>query len=272
MALQLHEFFVGNASYNSLIQQVAYCKMQGFDTVSRATSMGPKMFMDGRVKFGVGLSDVQFQGRTSSCGQCINVTQIENFFEFNEALTIWNESQPIQTPFTVFVMDQCTDEVCKSGYLDFDIYSPTQPVMHGNPFGLEWEFVDCPVENDPMEVLVCFGPNTCNKQDDEGRHVEEVFREAIAHGYWFMYVRNFRVPIVRIVVHIDGGVYPMVDDSGWKWMHWDHREDMTKPWTIEFVGVNGVSKSFNISWTKYLRDMTTPGYRGGYIVQTDVQV
>lgn len=264
-------FFSGNASYNSLIEQVAFCKMQGFDTVSRQTSMAPKMFLDGRVKFGVGLSDVQFQGKTASCGQCINVTRIENFFEYNDALTVWNESDPIETPFTVFVMDQCTDEVCKSGYLDFDVYSPTQPVMHGNPYGLEWQFVDCPVKEDLIELLFCFGSDSCNQQNVENRSLKEVFHDAMTSGYWFMYPRNFRVPIVNIILHLGDQSYPLVDDSGWKWMHWEDRLHLLEPWRLELQGVNGNSKTVSIDWTSYLNQSTSPGYRGGFLLETNVQ-
>ena len=144
-----------NGSYNSFMNQVGYCKLQGYDTVSRNTTGAPPMFMDGRVKFGVGLSDVEFQGRTSSCGRCLNITKIERFFAFNEDLTQWDYTMKMETPFTAFVMDQCKDAVCVSKYLDFDIYNPRQPVAYGNPWNIEWEFIPCPVEDDGMELLMC---------------------------------------------------------------------------------------------------------------------
>lgn len=272
--LPVHEYFLGNASYNSLIEQVAFCKLQGFDTVSRSTSMGPRMFVDGRIQFGVGLSDVQFEGRTSQCGRCINVTRIDNFFPFNHELTLWNESASIRTPFTVFVMDQCTDEVCKSGYLDFDIYSPTQPVMYGNPYDLQWEYVDCPVEEDVMDILFCLGPNSCNVQDREGRLVEEMMRDAVAYGYWFMYPRNTRVPITDITVHIGNHTYDLTDDSGWRWTNWEGREDLGKTaWTFTARTMDGISRVFTVDWTEErMQQRTTLGYRGGVVMETDTQV
>ena len=64
-----------NATYNSFRQQIGYCKMQSFGTVSRSTSGSVPMFMDGRIRFGVGLSDFNMRASDAElCGMCLRVT------------------------------------------------------------------------------------------------------------------------------------------------------------------------------------------------------
>lgn len=266
-----------NGSYNSFLRQVGYCKLQGYDTISKSTSVGPSIFMDGRVMFGVGMSDVQFQGRTSSCGRCMNVTRIENFFKFNDDLTGWNYSEPIQTPFTAFVMDQCKDAICTSKFLDFDIYNLGQPVAHGNPWNIEWEYIPCPVDNDPMELLLCLGPDSCNVQDKERRTVEKLLEDGRQYSYWYCHVRNQRVPVTE--VHVSFGdnnstvKYPLKDDVGWRWTDFDNRDELLNDkWTFTFRSGEGVERDFTLDWEKYKSSPTTYGYRGGIIIRMDIQV
>lgn len=260
-----------HGSYNSFRNQVGYCKLQGYDTVSRSTSGAPPMFMDGRIAFGVGLSDVQFQGRTSSCGRCLNITHIENFFRFNDELTEWDYLTNITTPFTAFVMDQCKDAVCTSKYLDFDIYNIGQPVAHGNPWGLEWEFIPCPVNNDTMELLVCLGPSTCNVDDAETTSVASLRQQAVDASYWYCHVRNQRMPIVDVWVSFEeGGTnHRLQDDVGWRW---SSKTPNTSTWTFTFQSEEGAVARFVLDWDTVVRTTTTPGYRGGIVIPMDIQV
>lgn len=266
-----------NGSYNSFVQQVGYCKMQGYDTLSRSTSMGPPMFLDGRIKFGVGLSDTQFQGSTSSCGRCINITHIANFFSFNNELTSWDYREQIETPFTVFVMDQCKDAICTSKFLDFDIYNLHQPVAYGNPYSLEWEFVPCPVENDTMEILFCLGTASCNVHDDEHQTHDSLLTNAMESGYWYAHIRNARVPITNVSVSFGDrypqNVFELDDNNGWLWSHYDYREKLGEDlWTIHMLTEDGRQVVASVDWRHESTRPSTPGYRGGIVVKTNIQV
>ena len=77
-------------TYNMMTNQTGFCKMTGFNTISRSTSLGPPLFTSGRVQFGVGLSQYQFgstiipsiNDKTEGsivCGMCINITHISTF-------------------------------------------------------------------------------------------------------------------------------------------------------------------------------------------------
>lgn len=265
-----------DGSYNSFLQQVGFCKMQTYDTLSRTTSIGPTMFMDGRVKFGVGLSDVQFQGSASSCGKCINISHIDNFFTFNDELTNWNYDSPIETPFTVFVMDQCKDPICTSKFLDFDIYNLYQPVANGNPRSIEWEFIPCPVNEDKIEILACLGPNSCNVHDLEERSYIKMINEAVDSGYWYCHIRNHRLPIVNVSVTFgstENETYMQLEDNnGWLWNHYDDRKKLKDTWNFFLTTADGVTKQFTWKWKEKMNMTTTYGYRGGIIIQTDIQV
>jgi hypothetical protein len=264
-----------NGSYNSFLEQVGYCKLQGYDTISRSTSSSPLMFIDGRVRFGVGLSDVQFRGSTSSCGRCLNVTRIQNFFEFNQQLTKWDYDRPVVTPFTAFVMDQCTDPICTTKYLDFDIYNIGQPVAYGNPYNIEWEYIPCPVENDTMELLLCLGPESCNKQDLEDRPITQLKKDAIDSGYWYSHVRSSRMPITKVDVtygSLDSDKsYELEDNIGWKWVGKDADLGNDK-WVFTIHSEENVTRHFILDWSKYNNTRSTRGYRGGVIISTDIQV
>lgn len=50
------------------------------------------------------------------CGACLEIYQIDNFYEWNLELTEWNYSMRKHIPFIVLVFDQCTDPICR---LDF---------------------------------------------------------------------------------------------------------------------------------------------------------
>lgn len=263
-----------DGSYNSFVQQVGFCKLQSFDTISRSTSVAPPMFLDGRIKFGVGLSDVQFEGSTSSCGRCINITHIENFFQFDDELTSYNYSRPMTTPFTVFVMDQCMDPICTSKFLDFDIYTPDQPVAFGNPTSLEWEFIPCPVDNDTIELLFCLGPNSCNVYDSERRPIDVLLNDATKSGYWYCHVRNQRVPIINIDVSFGNSSKKttLKDRNGWLWNDYDARNDLKEPWHLHLSSSEGLTKTITIDWSTMSDESTRLGYRGGILFQSNIQV
>jgi hypothetical protein len=48
---------IQESSYNSFVGQIGFCRLQSFDTYSRSSSESVPMFLDGRISFGVGLSN-----------------------------------------------------------------------------------------------------------------------------------------------------------------------------------------------------------------------
>jgi hypothetical protein len=127
----------------------------------------------------------------------MQVTKVSNMPAIADDLITWDYDRNMTVPFLAMVFDQCTDEICdqsgtcrqalhrtqcadschllsmsiqnlpllRAGYLDFDVYSETQPVRKGNPRVMEWRAVDCPVgETHKLEYLVCT-PGTCNADD-----------------------------------------------------------------------------------------------------------
>ena len=194
-------------TYNSLVEQTAYCKLQGFDTNSRISSKSPKMFQDGRIKFGVGLSHKQFGSLQEkswmdsvegslTCGMCIEVLDIENMPEFNDELTNWNYLQEIKTPFIAMVFDQCKDDICESGFLDFDIYNSKQPVSFGNIADIKWRAIECPVQEDKLEYLIC-SQNTCNSSNQKKNNFINVF----SRNWFSLIIRNNRIPILEVYLY-----------------------------------------------------------------------
>jgi len=174
------------------------------------------MFLDGRVLMGVGLSNENMKTSDAFlCGACLRVTRVENFYEWNTELTVWGK--PVSdTPFLVMVMDQCTDPVCTRDYLDFDIYSDQQPVMHGNPYHVEWTLVPCPVtENEPLEYLLCTA-TTCHAEDPPNRTVGDVLSRD-AEDYWSLTIRNTRWPLHQVRVEYQGRLVPLRLENAWVW-------------------------------------------------------
>jgi len=207
-----------NATYNSLIRQVGFCRMQSFDTVSRSTSESVPMFLDGRILMGVGLSNENMKSSDAFlCGACLRVTHVENFYEWNSELTQWGGMIPgSPPPFLVMVMDQCTDPVCTRDFLDFDIYHEHQPVMNGNPYHVEWTLVPCPVkEEEPMEYILCTA-TTCHA-DDEAQNltVGDVISTPVE--YWSLTIRNTRMPLTQVLVEYQGTFIPLRLENAWVW-------------------------------------------------------
>jgi hypothetical protein len=188
-----------NGSYNSFIKQIGYCKQQSYNTTSRSTSGSVSMFLDGRVKFGVGLSRKNMDSYDFfSCGMCINITHIDNFYIFNHELTGWNSPKTDNGSFIVMVFDECKDPVCDWGYLDFDIYNEKQPVMYHNPFNIQWEIIDCPVyQNETIEYILSF-------------------QDMIVY-YWTIVFRNMRIPIKKVWVKYKDNDYILRLQNSWTW-------------------------------------------------------
>lgn len=259
------------ATYNSLVGQVGYCKQQSFDTVSRSTSNGPSLFTSGRVFMGVGLSHVQFQRSIISCGQCIRVLHVDKFYQLDNELTSWNYNHMVKGGFTTMVFDECTDPICTDGFLDFDLYNPEQPVAQGNPNHLMWMWVDCPVdvEKDKIEFLFCLGYDSCKANDEEGRDVKSLWEDAVRVNDFMAYPRNFRQPIVSMSVQGD----PLEDIQSWRWNSVTNGSSLlqNKTWMVEWQSMDGSRQNWTIMWDELFSQNTTSGYRGGVIVQTNLQ-
>lgn len=268
MTVVMGQLFTNNGSYNSLTNQVGFCKQQSFDTKSRSTSTSPTIFQSGKVLFGVGLSHTQFQRSIVSCGKCIYVLSIDRFYHFNNELTEWGYNQPNNGGFTVMVFDECTDPICSSGFLDFDIYNEKQPVAYGNPTNIVWQFVPCPVdENDKIGFLICLGYNSCQLQNKEEWTMDVLFQKAIQENWFTLYPRNFRIGITSVAVQGE----PLEDNQSWVWKS-PHQALLEQPeWLIEWTNENGTNQSWVLDWTQYFNHHSTKGYRGGFVIYTDQQ-
>ena len=197
------------ATYNSFREQIGYCRMQSFDTVSRSTSSSPKMFLDNLVDIGVGLSSITMKSypHLNLCGACLNITFLSDshFPLFNEELTEWTwpetdnstETKRKRWEMVGMVFDECTDPICTDGFLDFDIYSSLQPVEHGNPVHISWQFMECPVRKgiDFIEYLICFA-STCH-QIDRG-NTNRIQLPLPSTYFWSLTLRNMRIPFQKV--------------------------------------------------------------------------
>lgn len=260
---------IGNGSYNSFRYQTGYCKLQSFHSESRQTTGSVPMFLDGRIAIGVGLNNHQFQDDAGSCGRCLRVDSVQNMPLLDTTLTTYDLSQPIQTPFYAMVMDQCKDAVCTEGYLDFDIYSPLQPVEHGNPYGITWEFVPCPVsESETVGVLVCLN-HTCQAQTPE--HLYPTWEDAwkTADPYYIaFYFRNTRFPIQKIRLHSSQANNDEIitNENGWIW----RPRNIPSPEDVFALDIYTSSPEESHHGTWRLKDWfskpTEPGYHGGLLV------
>jgi len=262
----LHSFlFIANATFNSFRNQVGYCKLQGFNTISRSTSKSIPMFLDSRIAFGVGLSDVEFQSNVSYCGSCIQIHEIYNFAIFSNDLTSWKNSDILQnkTSFIVMVMDQCTDPICQQqGFLDFDIYSETQPVQDGNPANVLWNFVPCPIlPNEMIEFLVCLSA-TCKKNDKQiWNSAEEILQNSSPY-FLSIYIRNQRLPIWKVSIinyHVE-----MENNNGW--VVSSVMIDFYHPITIQLNDDIQITETISLLDYSPIED-----YHGGFIIPTHLQ-
>lgn len=292
LAQDLPSLFTGSpvasefSSYNSLTRQTAACKLQGFDTVSRNTSGAPPMMMNGNVKFLVGLSTITFghdkegaERRPSwsdavegqfTCGLCLEVLRVDNMPRIEDELTSWDWSQDMATPFVVAVADSCSDPICQTSpaYLDFDVYSDTQPVDHGNPRNTVVKPVPCPVGDTPLEILFCTS-DSCNAQNPEGG-VGSFLRDRMAKS-WILTAmfRNQRLPLIDVRLENLGETASLQYVAGLGYLIPMSRQGIVAvpfPWTFEVTAFDGAKATFLIQ-EKDLDRPATPGYRGGIVVR-----
>lgn len=195
------------ATFNPFIKQTGFCKLQGFNTISRLTSNSIPSFINGDIVCGVGISSTIFDTNKNNnysaplCNACLNVT-IQNPFLIDNNLNQTNHKSNIfKSNFIAIVMDRCEDEICLNNVnmLDFDIY--TSNITTGNPKNIEWKFIECPVGNTSLELLVC-NPNTCNKQNLEVYNESTLFVNTFidSNDYNFVTIlpRNVKYPIDNI--------------------------------------------------------------------------
>jgi len=256
------------SSYNSFIGQVGFCKLQSFNTISRSTSDSIPMFLDGRISFGVGLSDFNMQQSNSFlCGACINVTRVENFYEWNQELTEWQGAWPQYKSFIVMVMDQCTDPVCTENYLDFDIYNALQPVADGNPYSVQWNYIPCPIaSNETIDYLLCTA-TSCHIQDPVEQTVQQVIGKFVY--YWSLTIRNTRIPISNVLLHLNNGTTIELElENAWIWNYGEF--DLKQGLNITMVDAeNKMLNDFIVMPS--LDQNTSNGYHGGIIIPSPLQ-
>ena len=243
-------------SYNSFVDQTGFCKLQGFDTVSRSTSHSVPMFMDGRVSFGVG---TRFRS-ISDCGRCLRIRRIDRFAIFSFELDSYEyDGARNDSGIDAIIFDQCLDPVCTPGYLDFDIYSPLQPVRDGNPTHLEWEFVPCPIlPGEFIELLFCFS-NTCHEHDAVARTSATILAGADPF-YWTVFVRNSRLPVRHL--YLPEHNVALDDDNGWVYRRGAFH--LTIPFSLTIDHRHNVTIDL-------LRHPSLDDYRGGILVPTTIQ-
>jgi len=265
-----------NGTYNSFIQQVGYCKMQSYDTVSRSTSHSVPMFMDGRVLFGVGISDVDMKETPYQlCGMCIEITHVHHFYEWNFELTHWNESaSPVHSPFVAMVFDRCPDAICIRHFLDFDIYHPRQPVFDGNPTQLAWREIPCPVrDHERIEYLLCTS-DTCNAQDKDTT-VRDIIERPVY--YWTLTIRNMRYPIAKVFVRVlllpsdseTESNFELVKDNAWTWNFGLY--PLSNGINLTIVDKHGKQWEERLDFDSILSENTATGYHGGIIIASSFQ-
>jgi len=212
-------------TYNNMKNQTGYCKMTGFNTVSRNTSFGPPLFTSGRVQFGVGLSHFQFGSLNNpsvdnkpegslTCGMCINITSISNFPLFNNELTNYTNINT-STSHIVMVFDQCNDLICTSGFLDIDVYADNI-FFKSNTYNISWSAIDCPIyEDEKIEYLLCT-VDTCNAQDTKYLNSSN-FGDLFSPYYFSITLRNMKRPINSVAILIDNNYkeLPYISGSGY---------------------------------------------------------
>jgi hypothetical protein len=162
----------------------------------------------------VGLSDENIKKfNFHACGACLNITHHENLGKFNSELNQSIGVYSSDTPITVMVFDQCTDPICTKDFIDFDIYSPLQPVSRGNPYHIDWELIPCPIsKEETIEYILCF-PDTCHFQDKEAK-ISKYLNETF---FWSITIRNHVFPIKEVSVFYLEKKFPLSRDNSWTW-------------------------------------------------------
>lgn len=214
-------------TYNNMQKQTGYCKMTGFNTISRSTSNGPSIFMDGRVKFGVGLSGYEFGNQNLKsifnktegslvCGMCINITSIDNLPIFNFELN--NYETKNETNYLIaMVFDQCNDQICSDSFLDIDIYTD-KIFSNSNTLNINWFAIDCPVnDNDNIEFLLCT-TDTCNFNNTKYL-MKKNFGELFNPFSFSIIIRNMKRPIINFYILYKNNYHELfyVSGIGYEW-------------------------------------------------------
>ena len=249
-----------DASYNSMTRQIGYCRMQSFDTRSRSTSGSVPMFLDGRIAFGVGFPSRDAEAMEAfSCGMCLNVTHVENFYSWNPEITEWGKPWDSSSWFLVMVFDECKDPVCQQPfYLDFDIYSETQPVARGNPYGVQWHIVPCPLAvGETLEYLFCTA-NSCHEQDPIRT------TPLTMEPYWSLTIRNFRFPLVQVWVLYQGEWKALRRENAWVWDQGSF--DMSRSLRLKLQNSQEEEITDIVSMANGFSD---PSYRGAWRISSD---
>jgi hypothetical protein len=260
--------FVVNATYNAMRQQTGFCKMQGYDTISRNTSHGPSLFTSGKILFGVGLSDNQFDGRL--CGACIEILNATNLRQpIDASLTKFSNASISDFPFLAMVFDQCTDPICTkdtSSFLDFDVYSKTPPVWMGNPSEVTWKAVPCPVEKHHfIEYLICT-PHSCNVRDkayERHKRLQDLWTP-----YYFSFtIRNLRIPIAAVELNNQPLLY--VDGFGWTF---SGQYPINTSFVLELESYDGSRLLDVFPYEQVMNLPLLKAYRGGALLQSQHQI
>lgn len=267
-AVQRTLILANDGSYNSFVKQIGYCKMQSFTTTSRNTSASVPMYMDGRISFGVGLSHKNaIESDLNLCGACMNITSIENFYSWDPQLVSYRyDPWPLDHFFLAMVFDDCEDPICTNDFLDFDIYSATQPVKLGNPRNIQWHFIPCPVRKDEfIEYLICTA-TTCKQQDIHSLTIPEIIHDPV--HFWSITFRNFRIPIKNVSVHYHDTEYFLKRQNSWVWDY--HIYDLQKGITMSFWDAEGHKYDDHIN-LRELGDRKNEAYHGGILVPSLLQ-
>jgi len=260
-------------TYNDMKYQTGFCKMQGFNTQSRSTSYAPKIVLDGKVNFGVGLSHYQFgspsnpsiYGLTEGtlvCGMCIQIQNISNLPLFNSELTQYVPIN-VTTSHIAMIFDQCTDPICNENFLDIDVYADNI-FTKSNTYNIDWIAIDCPVDEfNELELLICT-QNTCNVNDIKYKSVH-YFKELFNPTFFSIIPRNMVRPIREFYIKNENEYIKLEYRSGIGYI-WEGKEFINSLLELKLIDVfnNIIYKQYN--FTKELLKMPLDDYRGGIII------
>lgn len=268
--------FSALGTYNNMQNQLGYCKMTGFNTISRSTSSGPPLFTSGRVKFGVGLSKHNFGSDTISsisnkvqgqlaCGMCLNITYIDNLPQLNFELTDHNKTFTKHAIAMVF--DQCNDPICTENFLDIDVYDNN--IFHqGNTQNIFWTAIECPMlKNEKPEYLICTDI-TCKQQDTKYLQVNQ-FKQLFNPYYFTITIRNYIRPITNLFIRFYDEFIelPYIASIGYVFNGYSFKTSFNEDTLyIKFIDANNNYYYDNFNMTKLLNTKTTTDYHGGIVI------
>lgn len=272
-----HNYHHSNfGTYNNMQNQTGFCKMTGFDTISRNTSQGPPLFTSGRIEFGVGLSGYEFgnQNLTSLlnkpegalvCGMCINITSINNLPRFNFDLDSFDNVNTT-TYHIAMIFDQCNDLVCTDSFLDIDVY--TEHIFHkSNTYNLSWIAIDCPVySQEKMEYLLCT-TDTCNHQDIKYLKTSS-FQQLFDPSYFSIVVRNMKRPIKTFYIWYRFQYHELsyVPGIGYQWNNDIGYFDKEEYMVFKLIDIFNDTYFSNFSFIDILHSKPLDGYKGGILL------